>query len=89
MISLVAPHEVIFVSGKQTQWLDYLPSPVLALAASGSFCAVAMQDGLLNVYSPTGRRYDADFFESGSVLIFAWQVDADPEPRRVMLSAQC
>lgn len=51
-----SPHEVIYVSGKQTQWLDYLPSPVLALAATASFCAVAMQDGSLNVYSTTGRR---------------------------------
>ncbi|KAI0777359.1 WD40 repeat-like protein [Trametes elegans] len=50
------PHEVIFVSGKQTQWLDYLPSPILALTATSTFCAVAMQDGSLNVYSHTGRR---------------------------------
>ncbi|KAH9849560.1 WD40 repeat-like protein [Lenzites betulinus] len=50
------PPEVIFVSGKQTQWLDYLPSPILALAATSAFCAVAMQDGSLNVYSHTGRR---------------------------------
>ncbi|GJE86485.1 WD40 and Hira domain-containing protein [Phanerochaete sordida] len=51
-----SPHEVIFVSGKQTQWLDYLSSPVLALAASSCFCAAAMQDGSLNIYSSTGRR---------------------------------
>ena len=44
------------VSGKQTQWLDYLPSPALALVATTVFCAVAMQDGSVNVYSPTGRR---------------------------------
>ncbi|KAH7882376.1 histone transcription regulator 1 [Phlebopus sp. FC_14] len=48
--------EVTFVSGKQTQWLDYLPSPIVALTASSSFCAVAMQDGAVNVYSHTGRR---------------------------------
>ncbi|KZT08028.1 WD40 repeat-like protein [Laetiporus sulphureus 93-53] len=48
--------EVLFVSGKQTQWLDYLPSPVIALAATTTFCAVAMQDGSVNVYSHTGRR---------------------------------
>jgi len=51
-----APTEVLFVSGKQTQWLDYLPSPVIALAATNVFCAVAMQDGSVNVYSHTGRR---------------------------------
>ncbi|KAH0834880.1 histone transcription regulator 1 [Lanmaoa asiatica] len=50
------PTEVLFVSGKQTQWLDYLPSPVVGLTASLSFCAVAMQDGSVNVYSHTGRR---------------------------------
>ncbi|KAI0360414.1 WD40 repeat-like protein [Trametes cingulata] len=50
------PNEVIFVSGKQTQWLDYLPSPIVALAATSTFCAAAMQDGSVNVYSHTGRR---------------------------------
>ncbi|KAI9460819.1 histone transcription regulator 1 [Boletus coccyginus] len=50
------PTEVLFVSGKQTQWLDYLPSPVVGLTASTSFCAVAMQDGSVSVYSHTGRR---------------------------------
>ncbi|KAH9943529.1 WD40-repeat-containing domain protein [Amylocystis lapponica] len=50
------PTEVMYISGKTTQWLDYLPSPVLALTATTTFCAVAMQDGSVNVYSPTGRR---------------------------------
>ncbi|TBU58340.1 WD40 repeat-like protein [Dichomitus squalens] len=50
------PNEVLYVSGKQTQWLDYLPSPILALTATATFCAVAMQDGTLTVYSHTGRR---------------------------------
>ncbi|KAI0938409.1 hypothetical protein AcV5_000100 [Taiwanofungus camphoratus] len=50
------PTEVLFVSGKQTQWLDYLPSPILAMTATSVFCAVAMQDGSVNVYSHTGRR---------------------------------
>lgn len=45
------------MTGKQTQWLDYLPSPVLAVRATCHFCAAAMQDGSLNVYSHTGRRY--------------------------------
>ncbi|KAL4246407.1 Protein HIR [Abortiporus biennis] len=52
----VSPPEIIFVSGKQTQWLDYLPSPILALTTTNKFSAVAMQDGTINVYSPTGRR---------------------------------
>ena len=51
------PTEVLFVSSKQTQWLDYLPSPVVGLTASSSFCAVAMLDGSVSVYSHTGRRY--------------------------------
>ncbi|KAH9941116.1 WD40 repeat-like protein [Epithele typhae] len=50
------PNEVLYVSGKQTQWLDYVQSPILALTATASFCAAAMQDGSVNVYSHTGRR---------------------------------
>ncbi|KAH9887241.1 WD40 repeat-like protein [Cubamyces lactineus] len=50
------PNEVLFVSRGQTQWLDYLSAPILALAATSAFCAVAMQDGSVNVYSHTGRR---------------------------------
>ncbi|GJJ10789.1 hypothetical protein Clacol_005017 [Clathrus columnatus] len=50
------PTEVLFVSNKQTQWLDYLHSPVIALAVTTDFCAVAMADGSLNVYSHTGRK---------------------------------
>ncbi|KAK7684963.1 hypothetical protein QCA50_011798 [Cerrena zonata] len=50
------PTEVLFVSGKQTQWLDYLPTQVLALTATTSFCAAASQDGAITVYSPTGRK---------------------------------
>lgn len=48
--------EIAFVNGKTTEWLDYLPSPVIALKATGAFCAVAMQDGSVNVYSSAGRR---------------------------------
>ena len=53
---LVGTTDLAFVSGKQTQWLDYLPSPVLVLKATNSFCAVGMQDGSVNVYSHTGRK---------------------------------
>lgn len=52
-------NEVAYVSGKQTQWLDFLPSPSIVLAASNTFAAVAMLDACLNVYSPTGRRWVA------------------------------
>ncbi|KAJ6596673.1 WD40-repeat-containing domain protein [Mycena sp. CBHHK59/15] len=48
--------EVSYMSGKHTQWLDYLPSPALAVCASSRFCAVGMLDGSVIVYSHTGRR---------------------------------
>jgi protein HIRA/HIR1 len=51
----------MLVSGKATQWLDYLPSPALLLVATSTYCAVAMQDGSVNIYSPTGRRYPSNF----------------------------
>ncbi|KAL0958091.1 hypothetical protein HGRIS_000265 [Hohenbuehelia grisea] len=51
-----APNEIAMLSGKSTQWLDYLPSPALAVRATSSFCVVAMQNGSVNVYSSTGRR---------------------------------
>ncbi|THH08803.1 hypothetical protein EW145_g2454 [Phellinidium pouzarii] len=52
------PSEVSFYASKEksVQWLDYLSSPVLAICASSRFCAVAMEDGAVNVYSYTGRR---------------------------------
>lgn len=56
ILSLTGPSEVVFVVGKQTQWLNYTPSPVVALKATKFFCAAAMQDGTVNVYTKTGRR---------------------------------
>ncbi|KAG6914965.1 hypothetical protein DXG01_014188 [Tephrocybe rancida] len=53
--------EVIFISGKQTQWLDYLPSPALSIKATPLFCAVATLDGSVTVYSHTGRRFMPTF----------------------------
>ncbi|KZP25696.1 histone transcription regulator 1 [Athelia psychrophila] len=50
------PTEVALVSGKHTQWLDFLPSRVLAMTGTASFAAVALEDGSLVVYSPNGRR---------------------------------
>ena len=60
---LVGTTDLALVSGKQTQWLDYLSSPALTLKATNSFCAVGMQDGSVNVYSHTGRKY-VDFLVS-------------------------
>ncbi|KIM52494.1 hypothetical protein SCLCIDRAFT_1223695 [Scleroderma citrinum Foug A] len=50
------PSEIQFVSRRQTQWLDYLASPIIASTATSVFCAVATQDGSVNVYSLAGRR---------------------------------
>ncbi|THV03532.1 WD40 repeat-like protein [Dendrothele bispora CBS 962.96] len=48
--------EVMYIGGDKTLWLDYLPAPVNHLQTTPSFCAVAMTDGSVNVYSHTGRR---------------------------------
>ena len=55
MIS-VGTTEIAFISGKNTEWLDYLPTAALLVKATTSFCAVAMEDGCINVYSHNGRR---------------------------------
>jgi protein HIRA/HIR1 len=52
-----APSEVTLVSGKQTQFLDYVSPCVLVVCATSVFCAAALEDGSVNVYSPTGRRH--------------------------------
>lgn len=56
-LMLTGPTELMFIDGKQTRWLDYLPSPAVSVRATPTFCAVAMLDGSVNVYSYTGRRY--------------------------------
>lgn len=58
----------MFTSGKQTQFLDYLPSPVLSLAATATFCAAGMQDGSINVYSHSGRRFVMNCFTISSLV---------------------
>lgn len=52
----LAHTRIMFATNKEVQWLDYVPSPVLLVKATNVFCAVAMQDGSVNVYSPNGRR---------------------------------
>ncbi|KAF8328351.1 WD40-repeat-containing domain protein [Cantharellus anzutake] len=51
-----SPSEVSLISAKQTQFLDYVSAGVLAVTATSVFCAAALEDGSINVYSPTGRR---------------------------------
>ncbi|KAG6890029.1 hypothetical protein C0992_003252 [Termitomyces sp. T32_za158] len=51
------PTEVMFTDGRQTRWLDYLPTPAVSVKATPAFCAVAMMDGSVNIYSHTGRRF--------------------------------
>ncbi|KAG6829748.1 hypothetical protein H0H92_003624 [Tricholoma furcatifolium] len=50
------PTVLKFVGGSQIQWLDYLSSPALILQGTSSFCAAALLDGSVVVYSHTGRR---------------------------------
>src|SRR5258708_1827660 len=73
---LAGATEVTFADGKQTLWLDYLPSPVLALTASATFCAAATQDGSVNVYSQTGRRFVVKR-KSRRCINIVWQIDGD------------
>jgi hypothetical protein len=49
-------HEVRFTDIRGVQFIDYLPSPILAVAATSSFCAAALLSGSVVVYSHTGRR---------------------------------
>lgn len=74
-----------FVSGRQTEWLDYLPSPVLALKATTSYCAVGMEDGTVNVYSQNGRRYSISIWFSKILRPNAFRkVDANSDARFAM-----
>jgi protein HIRA/HIR1 len=73
------------VSGKQTQWLDYLPVPALAIKATSFFCAVAMLDGSVVVYSHTGRRY-VQTFDLNEVLSHCFVVRFMPT---LTLGAPC
>ena len=49
-------NKVTYCTNGQDQWLDYLPSAVLVIAASASFCAVACEDRSIMGYSPAGRQ---------------------------------
>jgi protein HIRA/HIR1 len=49
-------NKVTFIEDGADIWLDYLPTAILAMAISESFCAVACEDGNLLVYSHAGRQ---------------------------------
>ena len=49
-------NKITYCANGQDQWLDYLPSAVLVMAASARFCAVACEDRSISVYSPAGRQ---------------------------------
>jgi protein HIRA/HIR1 len=49
-------NKVTFLEDGADVWLDYLPSAMLAMAVSDSFCAVACEDGNLFAYSHAGRQ---------------------------------
>ncbi|KZT35016.1 WD40 repeat-like protein [Sistotremastrum suecicum HHB10207 ss-3] len=64
------PSEVTLSYGKQVQWLDYLPSRILLLTLTPFFCAVALEDSSITVYSPTGRRIMPTMSLSSQCAIF-------------------
>jgi len=41
----------------QEQWLDFVPSPVLAMTVTDRFCATSSEDSSVTVYSAAGRRW--------------------------------
>jgi hypothetical protein len=49
-------NKVTFLEDGADIWVDYLPSAVLVMAVSDTFCAVACEDGNLYVYSHAGRQ---------------------------------
>ena len=49
-------NKVTFIEDGEVIWLDYLPTAILAMAISESFCAVACEDGNLLLYSHTSRQ---------------------------------
>ncbi|WVF73156.1 hypothetical protein IAT40_007975 [Kwoniella sp. CBS 6097] len=49
-------NKLIFARDDANQWVVYLPSAVLALAVTSSFCAAACEDGSVNIYSVCGRQ---------------------------------
>ncbi|WVW85995.1 hypothetical protein I302_108033 [Kwoniella bestiolae CBS 10118] len=49
-------NKITFVKDGQDQWVDYLPSAVLALAVTSKVCAAAMEDGGVVIYSSSGRQ---------------------------------
>lgn len=54
--SPLVPPEVTYTTPKDVQFLDYVSSNVIAVAATTALCAAALEDSTLNIYTPTGRR---------------------------------
>lgn len=52
----LVPAEVSLIAGKNVEFIDFVSSGVVAVAASSVFCAAALEDSSLNVYSMTGRK---------------------------------
>ncbi|EJT99410.1 WD40 repeat-like protein [Dacryopinax primogenitus] len=50
------PSDVQLYQNKTVQWLDYLPSRIVAVASTSVFFVAACIDGGITVYSQTGRR---------------------------------
>nr|ODN94130.1 protein HIR1 [Cryptococcus depauperatus CBS 7841]ODO00483.1 protein HIR1 [Cryptococcus depauperatus CBS 7855] len=46
---------VAYFKGDQQQWIDYVPTGIIAVVITTSYCAIACEDRSLRVYSPGGR----------------------------------
>lgn len=51
------PAEINYYRKSETYWMDYLSSAALHIVATTAFVAVALEDGAINFYTNTGRRY--------------------------------
>lgn len=69
------------VNGKES-WVDFIPSPALAIVANTCMCAVASEDGMIRVFSPAGRHissfklpYPASELAAGREFLMVVTVD--------------
>ncbi|OCF32185.1 protein HIR1 [Kwoniella heveanensis BCC8398] len=49
-------NKLVFARDDSHQWVNYLPSAILALAVTSTFCAAACEDGSVHVYTVAGRQ---------------------------------
>lgn len=51
------PAEINYYRKSETCWMDYLSSAAIHIVGTTTFVAVALEDGAINFYTNTGRRY--------------------------------